>query len=84
MFKFITILFGTIYVVCVGVWMAASFRLFGFDEKELALGVLDPLGWPWIEWFEEQLSVFTAPLVTMTILLLMTYLAKRNIKGSAR
>lgn len=84
MFKFVTILFATIYVVCVGVWMAASFRLFGFDEKELALGVLKPLGWPWIVWFKDQLGPFSAPLVTLAILLFMTYLAKRNLKGSAR
>lgn len=84
MFKFITILFATIYFVCVGVWTVASFRLFGFDEKEVALGVLEPLGWPWAVWFKEQLGPFSAPLVTLAILLFATYLAKRNIKGTAR
>ncbi|MBB3763078.1 hypothetical protein [Sphingomicrobium lutaoense] len=84
MLKFVTIVFATIYVVCVGVWTVASLRLFGFADRSVVSGILEPLGWPWRNWFKEQLGDFSAPLVTFAVLLLMTYLAKRNLRGTAR
>lgn len=84
MLKFVTIIYATIYLVCVGVWTVASFRLFGFDDRSVVSGVLEPLGWPWRIWFKQQLGDFSAPLVTFAILLLMAYLAKRTTRGTAR
>ncbi|NNC47295.1 MAG: hypothetical protein HKO13_02535 [Sphingomonas sp.] len=84
MLKFLTIIFGLVYLVCVGLWTIARFRVFGFDKVEVATGVLEPLGLPWSAWFQEQLTVFTAPLVTFAILWFAAYLAKRNQRGHAR
>lgn len=84
MLKFITIIFGLVYLVCVGLWTMARFRVFGFDKVEVPLGVLEPLGLPWSNWFQDQLTVFTAPLVTFAILWFAAYLAKRNRRGMAR
>ena len=84
MLKFITIIFGLVYLVCVGLWTMARFRVFGFDKVEVPLGVLEPLGLPWSNWFQDQLTPFTAPLVTFAILWFAAYLAQRNRRGMAR
>ena len=84
MLKFVTIIFALIYVICVGLWTMAHFQVFGFDRMEIPLSVLGPLGYPWRVWFEEQLTDFTAPIVTFLILWFAAYLAKRNTRGVAR
>lgn len=84
MFRFLMIVFGIVYLICVGLWTMANFKVFGFDRVEVPLTVLEPLGMPWRMWFRDQLTPFSAPIVTFVILWFMAYLAKRNDRGVAR
>lgn len=78
-FKIAAILFGIVWVVGVGLEVLQNFQLFG----PMATGgevLLDPLGEPWRSWFKDQTNMILAPLITLFILWLFSYLAKPNKK----
>lgn len=84
MLKFVTIIFATLYVIALGLWTAGNFKFLGYDKTEVPRQILEGMGFPWREWFRDQLTDFTAPWITFAVLLLAAYLAKRDRRGVAR
>ncbi|MBW0145762.1 hypothetical protein [Sphingomicrobium clamense] len=76
-FKIAAILFALVWVVGVGLEVIQQWQLFGPMQVGGEV-LLEPLSQPWSTWFEEQTNMIAAPLVTLGILILLTYLAKPN------
>ncbi|WP_265571668.1 hypothetical protein [Sphingomicrobium nitratireducens] len=76
-FKVAAILFGLLYVIGLGLEGVAMFNLFGSDVEGGDV-LLNPLGYPWTEWFPENTSMGGAPAITLVILIFMAYLGSRN------
>lgn len=81
-FKVATILFTLVWVVGVGLEVLQNWQLMGPMQVGGEV-LLDPLGEPWRSWFKEQTNMILAPMVTISILWLLTYLSKRNRSGTA-
>lgn len=80
-FKVATILFALVWLVGIGLEAMQVWQPFGPMQVGGEI-ILDPLGEPWRSWFKRQTNMVAAPLITLGVLYLFTYLAKpTNKKG---
>lgn len=80
-FKVATILFTLVWLVGIGLEAMQVWQLFGAMQVGGEI-ILDPLGEPWRSWFKKQTNMVLAPLITLGVLYLLTYLARpTNPKG---
>lgn len=80
-FKIATTLFILVWVVGIGLEVFQTWQVLGPMQVGGEV-LLDPLGEPWRTWFKDQTNMILAPTITISILLLLTYLSKRNRRGT--
>ena len=81
-FKVALILFTLLWLVGVGLEVFQTWEVLGAMQIGGEL-LLEPLGEPWRTWFKDQTNMILAPTITIGILWLLTYLSKRNRRGTA-
>ena len=79
--KIATILFALLYVFGLGLFAIVRFNLFSVETTDLSTMILEPLGKPWTDWFDQQIDIYGAPFINLMILVLITKLLKRRKRG---